>query len=161
MAVDYFLKLDGISGEAPDQTNHKDEIQIMSFSWGGSQVSSVSGTGGSGAGKVDLSDISIMTNFDKATPTLFKSLCNGTHIKTGKLTAVKSGAKGKPYLTVDFTELFVSSLQLSASSEIPTVSLSFSYKTISIDYKVQDADGNLKSTGPVSYDLSQPHKEDT
>ena len=50
MAVDYFLKLDGIQGESAD-TNHKDEIQIMSWSWGGSQVSSVAGTGGSGAGK--------------------------------------------------------------------------------------------------------------
>ena len=53
MAVDYFLKLDGIQGESVDD-KHKDEIQIMSFSWGGSQTSSVSGTGGSGAGKVDL-----------------------------------------------------------------------------------------------------------
>ena len=51
MAVDYFLKLDGIQGESVDE-KHKDEIQIMSFSWGGSQTSSVAGTGGSGAGKV-------------------------------------------------------------------------------------------------------------
>ena len=35
MAVDYFLKLDGIQGESADE-KHKDEIQLMSFSWGGS-----------------------------------------------------------------------------------------------------------------------------
>ena len=45
MAVDYFLKLDGIQGESVD-ANHKDEIQILSWSWGGSQQSSVAGTGG-------------------------------------------------------------------------------------------------------------------
>jgi type VI secretion system secreted protein Hcp len=154
MAVDYFLTLDGIQGESVD-ANHKNEIQILSWSWGGSQTSSVSGTGGSGAGKVDLSQFSIMTYFDKATPKLFKSLCAGTHIKSGTVTAVKSGAEGKPYLKADFTELFVNSLQISASSEVPTVSLAFTYNTIKIDYSVQDDKGNLTSTGPVSYDLKQ------
>src|SRR5665213_1566562 len=152
MAVDYFLKLDGIQGESADE-HHKNEIQIMSFSWGGSQTSSVAGTGGSGAGKVDLSDFSIMVNFDKATPKFFKSMCAGTHIKTGELSAIKSGAEGKPYLKVDFKELFVSSLQISASSEIPTVSVSFTYNEIKMDYSMQNEQGNITSTGPVTYDL--------
>ncbi len=59
MAVDYFLKLDGIDGESAD-SNHKNEIQIMSWSWGAANVSSVAGTGGSGAGKVSLGDFTIM-----------------------------------------------------------------------------------------------------
>lgn len=152
MAVDYFLKLAGIQGESADE-KHKDEIQILSWSWGGSQVSSVAGTGGSGAGKADLSDFSVMAYFDKSTPKFFKSLTKGEHIATGNLTAVKSGAEGKPYLKVDFKELFVSSLQISASSEIPSVSISFTYNEISIDYSVQDEKGNLTSIGPVSYSL--------
>jgi type VI secretion system secreted protein Hcp len=154
MAVDYFLKLDGMQGESVD-SNHKDEIQIMSWSWGASQVSSVAGTGGSGAGKADLSDFSIMTYFDKATPKFFKSIGAGTHIKTGTMSAVKSGADGKPYLKVDFKEMFVSNLQISGSSEIPTVSVSFSYNEIKIDYSVQDEQGNLKSTGPITYNTKE------
>jgi type VI secretion system secreted protein Hcp len=154
MAVDYYLKLDGVQGESADAT-HKDEIQIMSWSWGASQVSSVAGTGGSGAGKADLSDFSIMTYFDKSTPKFFKSICAGTHIKNGTMSAIKSGADGKPYLKVDFGELFVSSLQISGSSEIPTVSLSFTYNTIKIDYSVQDDSGNLKSTGPIQYSTKE------
>ena len=155
MAVDYFLKLsDGIEGESSD-SNHKSEIQIMSWSWGASQVSSVAGTGGSGAGKADLSDFSIMTYFDKATPKFFKSIGLGTHIKSGTMSAIKSGADGKPYLKVDFKELFVSSVQISGSSEIPTVSLSFTYNEIKIDYSVQDENGNLKSTGPVTYNTKE------
>jgi len=154
MAVDYFLKLDGIDGEAQD-ANHKNEIQIMSWSWGASQVSSVAGTGGSGAGKVDLSDFSIMTYFDKATPKFFKNICAGAHIKTGTMNAIKSGADGKPYLKVDFKELFVSSLQISGSSEVPTVSVSFSYNEIKIDYSTQNEQGNLTSTGPVNYSTKE------
>lgn len=152
MAVDYFLKLDGVEGESEDE-KHKKQIQLMSFSWGASNVSSVSGTGGSGAGKADLSDFSVMTFFDKSTPKLFKNLCLGTHFKTGQMEAVKSGADGKPYLKVDFKELFVTSLQISASSENPSVSISFSYNEIKIDYLTQNEQGNLVSTGAVSYNL--------
>jgi type VI secretion system secreted protein Hcp len=154
MAVDYFLKLDGVDGESVD-SNHKNQIQIMSWSWGASQVSSVAGTGGSGAGKADLSDFSIMAYFDKATPKFFKSIGAGTHIKSGTMEAVKSGSDGKPYLKVDFKELFVSSLQVSGSSEVPTISVSFSYNEIKIDYSVQDENGNLKSTGPITYNTKE------
>lgn len=154
MAVDYYLKLDQIQGESAD-SSHKDEIQIMSWSWGASQVSSVSGTGGSGAGKADLTDFSIMAYFDKSTPKFFKSLCAGTHIKTGTMSAIKSGADGKPYLKVDFKEMFVTSLQISGSSEVPTVSVSFSYNEIKIDYSTQNEQGNLTTTGAVTYNTKE------
>ena len=154
MAVDYFLKLDGVEGESSD-SNFKNQIQLMSWSWGASQVSSVAGTGGSGAGKADLSDFSLMTYFDKSTPKFFKSIGLGTHIASGTLSAVKSGGQGKPYLKVDFAEIFVTSLQMSGSSEVPTVSVSFTYNEIKIDYSVQDEKGNLKSTGPVTYNTKE------
>jgi len=56
---------------------------------------------------------------------------------------------------VNFTEIFVTGLQMSASSEVPTVSLSFTYNEIGIDYSVQDEKGNLTSTGEVKYSLKQ------
>ncbi|HAF25425.1 MAG TPA: type VI secretion system tube protein Hcp, partial [Blastocatellia bacterium] len=37
MAVDMFLKLEGIKGESKDKV-HKDEIHIESFSWGMDQT---------------------------------------------------------------------------------------------------------------------------
>jgi type VI secretion system secreted protein Hcp len=98
-----------------------------------------------------MSDISMMLNFDKSTPKFFKSIALGTHIPTGTLTAVKSGAEGKPYLKVDFKEIFVTSLQMSASSEVPAVSLSFTYNEIKIDYSTQDEKGNMASIGPVTF----------
>jgi len=153
MAVDYFLKLEGIQGESVD-TKHKNEIQIMSWSWGASNASSVAATGGSGAGKVNLSDLTLLASFDKSTPKFFKSVCKGDHIPSGTLTATKGGAD-KPYLKVDFKELFVTGLQMSASSEIPSVSISFSYNEIKIDYSQQDEKGILTSTGAVTYNMKQ------
>jgi type VI secretion system secreted protein Hcp len=154
MAVDYFLKLDGIQGESVD-TNHKNEIQLLSWSWGASQVTSVAGTGGSGAGKADLSDFSVMKFLDKSSTPIFKALISGTHIKTGTLTAVKSGAAGKPFLKVDFQELFVTSQQLSASSEIPSESVSFSYNQIKVEYSMQDDKGTVTTAGSVTYNTKE------
>jgi len=113
----------------------------------------VAGTGESGAGKVDLSDLSIMKYYDKASPAVFKALVSGTHIKTGVLSATKAGAGGKPFLKISLGELFVTSHQVSASSEIPSESVSFSYNTIKVEYSTQNEQGILTAVGAVQYDI--------
>ncbi|MCP6726322.1 type VI secretion system tube protein Hcp, partial [Klebsiella pneumoniae] len=50
-AVDMFLKLDGVTGESQD-SKHKGEIHIESFSWGMNQTGASGSGGGGGAGKV-------------------------------------------------------------------------------------------------------------
>ncbi len=152
MAVDFFLKLDGINGESADD-KHKNEITVLSFSWGANQVTSVAGTGGSGAGKANLSDLSIMKNYDAASAPLYKALLKGTHIATGVLSAVKSGANGAPFLKISLAELFVTSVQISGSSEIPMESVSFSYNSIKTEYWQQDEKGQLQAKAPVTYNL--------
>jgi type VI secretion system secreted protein Hcp len=162
MAVDYYLKLDGVEGESA-VAEYKNQIQLLSWNWGASQLSSVEANGGSGAGKVNLGDFSVSTYLDKATPKLFKNICAGTHFKSATLSAVKSGAdKKKPYLKVDMGEVFVTSIQMNATAdkseipiEIPTVNLSFSYNDISIDYGLQQKDGTIVSTGSVSYSAKE------
>ena len=47
--VDYFLKLEGIKGESQDD-KHRDEIDVLSFSWGVSQTGTMAFGGGAGAG---------------------------------------------------------------------------------------------------------------
>src|ERR1700704_2209027 len=85
MAYDAFLKLDGITGES-QKDGHKKEIDIMSFSWGASNSSSV-GTGtGASTGKVSVSDFSIMKSTDSSSPNLFQKCCDGTVIATGVVT---------------------------------------------------------------------------
>jgi type VI secretion system secreted protein Hcp len=156
MAVDNYLKVDSIPGEATTK-NFQDQIQLLSYSWGGHQTSSVSGTGGSGAGKVDLSGgITITKYLDKATPKFFNALCAGTHIASAILSATKAGGgggTGAVFLKITLGELFVTSLHTSASSEIPTETVTFSYNTIKIEYSTQDNQGVLTAAGDVTYDL--------
>src|SRR5712691_1094097 len=77
-AVDAFLKIDGIQGEATDAA-HKDWIEIYSFSWGVSnlQTSAAHATGG-GAGHQQIQEATFVAG-GKAVPKMFL-LC-----QTGKL----------------------------------------------------------------------------
>ena len=58
MAADYFLKIDGIKGESLDD-KHKDEIDVLSFSWGVSQTGTLAYGGGGGEGKATFTRLQL------------------------------------------------------------------------------------------------------
>ena len=154
MAVDYFLKLDGIQGEDAFKLFIQRRIRLLSWSWGANSLSSVEANGGSGAGKVDLDEFSFVTEFDKATVGFFRSICKGEHVMNATLFAFKAEAL-ESYLTVDFEQVFVTGIGTTATWEIPAVTIKFSFNKITFDYRVQGKDGFLISTGPVAYALKQ------
>ena len=59
MAIEYLLKIGNIKGESV-ATKHKEEIELLSWSWGASNPTTIVGSGMS-AGKVSMSDL----NFTK------------------------------------------------------------------------------------------------
>jgi len=67
VAVEIFLKLDGIDGESEKKGAEK-WIEVFSFSNGASNPSSVAFGTGSGAGKVDISSISLQKQLDSSSP---------------------------------------------------------------------------------------------
>lgn len=142
MAVDNFLKLEGIEGESTD-SKHKGEIEILSFSWGASNQASFGSGGGGGAGKVNFSDVNFMMNCNKASPVLLKHCASGVHIKSAKLTSRKAGTEQQEYYSVTLTDCMVTSYQTSASSEIPNDSFSLAFAKIEFEYKPQDDKGGL------------------
>src|SRR5262245_10475584 len=82
MAVDMFLKLEGVKGESKDH-KHGGEIHIESFSWGMNQTGAHATGGGGGAGKVHVHDISFTKFVDKSSPTLMLFCAGGKHIPNG------------------------------------------------------------------------------
>ena len=60
MAVDMFVKIGDIKGESKDD-KHKEEIDVLSWSWGVSQSGTMSSGGGGGAGKANFDDFSSCT----------------------------------------------------------------------------------------------------
>jgi len=105
--VDYFLKIDGIEGEAQDKT-HKNEIQLESWSFGETQSGTSGQGGGAGAGKVAMQDFHFVMRVSKASPKLFLSCANGEHIKKAVLTVRKAGKDQQEYLKWTFTDLLIS-----------------------------------------------------
>ncbi len=90
MAIDMFMKLGDIKGESQDKT-HKEEIELLAWSWGLSQSGTMHmGTGG-GAGKVSVQDLSFTKYSDKASPPIMAACTKGTHIDKALLTVRKAG----------------------------------------------------------------------
>jgi len=132
-AVDYYLKLGDIKGESTDRT-HKDEIDIMSWSWGMSQTGTV-GTG-KGAAKVNVQNFPFTKLVDKASPVLLVACASGKHYPEAKLTVRKAGGEQQEYLMITMQDVVCSSLSLSGSqSELPTESVSLNFSKIKMEYK--------------------------
>ena len=158
--VDYFLKLDGIEGEASD-SKHAKEIDIESWSWGEAQHGTAShGTGGAGAGKVSFQDFHFVMKVNKASPKLFLACATGQHIKSGLLTVRKAGTDQQEYYKITLSDLLVSSYQTggSAHSGLPTDQISLNFAKFEVEYKEQKADGTLGGSTKAGYDLKLQKK---
>jgi type VI secretion system secreted protein Hcp len=153
--VDYFLKIDGIEGESQD-AKHKNEIQLESYSFGATQSGSHAFGGGGGAGKVQLQDFHFVSNVNKASPKLFQACASGEHIKTALLTCRKAGKDQQEYLKIKLSDLLISSVQQSGSSNgsiIPQEQVTINFAKIQIEYHEQDAAGNLKGAMNGGWDV--------
>jgi type VI secretion system secreted protein Hcp len=155
MAVDIFLKLDGVTGEAQDQS-HKDEMDILAWSWGMSQSGTTHMGSGGGAGKVNVQDLSVTKYVDNATPTLMKFCCKGKHIDTGKLTVRKAGDEPLEYIVIEFQELLISSISTGGSGgeDRLTENLSLNFREFHLTYKQQTKEGGDGGSPDVKWDIA-------
>ena len=154
-AVDYFLKVDGIPGESQD-SKHKGEIDIESFSWGATQQGAHAAGGGGGAGKVSMQDFHFVMKINKASPKLFLACANGEHIKKAVLVCRKAGKEQQEFMTVTMSDLLVSSFQTGGSGHgdiLPTDQISLNFAKIEFEYKEQKTDGTLGAATKAGYDL--------
>jgi type VI secretion system secreted protein Hcp len=159
-AVDYFLKIKGIDGEATDKT-HKGEIELESWSWGESNAGSHAHGSGGGAGKVAMQDFHFVMKINKASPKLFLACASGEHIPDAVLTCRKAGKDQQEFFKVKFSDLLISSFQTGGSAHgdvVPTDQISFNFSKIEFDYKEQKADGTLGGSTPAGWDLKKNAK---
>ena len=115
MAVDILLKLDGVKGESKID-KHKEEIDVLSWSWGCSQSGTTHTGGGGGSGKVAVQDIHITKYLDAASSTLFRFSCNGKHVAKGTLLVRKAGENPVNYLQIDMDEIIITSVTMGGSA---------------------------------------------
>src|SRR6202035_2380841 len=104
MAVDMFIKIDTVDGESKD-SKHKKDIDLLAWSWGMSNSGSAHVSGGAGAGKVNVQDLSFTKWIDKSSPSLMLACCNGKHFDKATLVVRKAGENPLEYLTITMDEI--------------------------------------------------------
>ncbi len=152
MASDIFAKLGDIKGESIDD-KHKDEIEVLSFSWGVSNAGSMShGTGG-GEGKATFHDLSFTHKFDKASPVLMQACALGVHLKEATITFRKAGKGQQEFLVVKMNDVIVTSVTQGGASDGASENVSIGFAKVNVEYKPQKADGSLEAGIHFKYDL--------
>lgn len=158
---DMFLKIEGsrqgaIKGESQDQ-KHKDEIDILSWSWG-MQGQSIRGQ--TAAAKTSVSELRLTKRVDRATTALMSSLRNNELIKKVTLTVRKAGGP-------DAIEYFKITLEKARLTELTTYSgdgedpaklteeISIAFNKINVEYRPQGPDGLPQGGSMFETDISE------
>ena len=154
--ADIFAKIGDIKGESID-AKHKDEIEVLSYSWGvASTESNAPGAGSAGAGKATFQDIHITHNIDKASPTLFKTCATGAHLKDATITHRHPGKGQQEYLVIKLNDIIITGVSHGSVAGQPgpgTESVSMAFAKVQFEYRPQKADGSLDAGVHFKYDL--------
>lgn len=140
LAVDMFLKIEGIDGESTAAGGHGDWIEIKSFSWGASRPSTSTGRT-RGGGRTSFSDMSVVKRIDAASPNLYLACASGKHYPSATLQIRKTGEGPVPYMEYRLEKVRISSVSVSTSegSAEPVEEVTLSYGKIVWTYTPADA----------------------
>lgn len=156
MAVDMFLKLEKIDGEAQD-AEHKGEIDVLAWSWGVSQSGITHMGQGGGGGKANMQDLSITKYVDKASHTLLQRTFDGKHIDKGTLVVRKSGSTPLEYIKIVMEDIMISSVSTGGSQgeDRLTENVTFSFSKVNYTYVPQKEDGTKDADKQAGWDISE------
>ena len=153
MATDIFAKIGDIKGESVD-AKHKDEIEVLSFSWGVTNSGSAGSGSGSGAGRATFQDLSIVHGIDKAPPALLKACATGLHIKDATITHRKAGKGQQEYLIIRLNDVTITAVSHAGAEDQPYAeSVSLKFAKVDLEYKPQRLDGTLDEGLHFKFDL--------
>ena len=118
MAADIFAKIGDIKGESLD-SKHKDEVEVLSWSWGVQQSGTMAHGGGGGEGKASFNDFNFTHHVDKASAVLMKACATGEHIKEATITVRKAGKGQQEFLIIKMNDVLITSVNPSGSGDGP------------------------------------------
>jgi type VI secretion system secreted protein Hcp len=161
--ADIFLTIKGpdVKGESLDKV-HKDMIEILSFTWGESNIGTASVGGGAGAGAVAKQDLTITKYVDKSSNVLAQACAAGVHYSSATLYVRKAGGDPLDYLQFDLGGVvFVSGYHVGGTGGdgiIPVETVSLNFSTLMITYNQQAITGGGAGAAPLGYDFAQKVK---
>ena len=152
MAVDMFIQIGDLKGEAQDKT-HKDKIDVLSWSWGMSQSGTMHTGGGGGGGKVAVQDVSITKWVDKASSPLLQACAQGTQYPESKLIVRKAGGKAPlEYIVLTMNDVIITSISNGGSGgeDRLTENVTVNFASFKYEYQPQKPDGS-KDGGAIPF----------
>jgi type VI secretion system secreted protein Hcp len=157
--MDQFIKIGNLKGESKDKT-HKDEIDVLTWSWGVSNSGSAHTGGGAGSGKVHVNDLTFTKLIDKASPNLMLYCCNGKHIDKATLTVRKAGENPLEYLTIKLEEILVTSVSTGASGDDDrlTENVTLNFARVKVAYKEQTEKGGVGDKPEMGWNVAENAK---
>lgn len=155
LAVDMFLKIDDLKGESVDSV-HKDEIDVLAWSWGMSNSGTTHTTGGAGAGKASFQDLSLTKYVDSTSVKLIEGLAKGKHFATAVLVVRKPGDKPLEYLKLTLKDVLVTALSTggSAGEDRLTENVSLNFRDFLVEYVPQGKTGTVLDPLKFEWDIS-------
>ena len=154
MPSDIFAKIGDIKGESLDD-KHKDEVDVLSWSWGVQQSGTMAHGGGGGEGKASFNDFHFTHYVDKASPVLLKACATGEHIKEATITVRKAGKGQQEFLILKMTDILITSVNPSGSGDAASTmeAVALQSSKVDLEYKPQKADGSLDAGLHFKYDI--------
>jgi len=143
MAIDIFLKIDGIDGESTDDA-HRNWIELLSYDHGLAQsiIHDVGG-GGNAAGRANFQDFSVAKELDRTTPELNSYCASGKQISKIEVELVSVTDDRPTFMKYTLENCLISQVQINGSSgdNKPTEEAAFAYQKISWEYTEIDPRG--------------------
>jgi type VI secretion system secreted protein Hcp len=153
MAADIFAKLGDIKGEALDD-KHKDEIEVLSYSWGVTNAGSMNSGSGGGEGKATFHDLSFTHHLDKASPILMQACATGVHLKEATITHRKAGKGQQEFLVIKMNDVIITGVTHGGSGDGGhSENVSLAFPKLNVEYKPQKPDGSLDAGIHFKYDI--------
>jgi type VI secretion system secreted protein Hcp len=152
---DMFLMVKGakrglIKGESQDP-DHKDEIEVLRWTWGMQARPSLGG--GGATGKATVNDLKIVKRVDSASTPLMSALRTNEPIQKAVLTLRKAGEHPLEYLKITIEQGRVTALTVEAGDPAGGAdlfeNLSLSFNKITVEYVPQGKDG--RALGAMTY----------
>jgi len=142
MAIDAFVKIDGIEGESTDD-KHAGWIETLSCNAKISQKisSTASSAGGASAERADFSDFSFVKQIDKASPKLALACASGTHIDTIIIELCRAGSEKIKYMEYKLSNCMISEVSMATAGDFPTEEVNINFGKIQWCYTQQKRQG--------------------
>jgi type VI secretion system secreted protein Hcp len=151
MPTDIFAKIGDIKGESTDN-KHKDEVEVLSYSWGVTNPAHIGTGGGGGAGRATFQDLSIVHKIDKASPKLLEACATGEHLKEATISKVGKGQQ--EFLVIKMNDVIITGVVQSApDSEAGSETVSLEFAKVDWEFRPQKADGSLDAGIHFKFDI--------